>query len=130
MCITYLRFRKAMIYNNLMHTLPYRTPGQPYATWVIMTALILLTLTNGFQVFFPSEWNPSDFVAAYITLPIFLVLYLGHKAFSLKQKGPLFARRVEDIDVTTGIKEMDELAARDVERVPKNWLEKAWFWLA
>lgn len=40
------------------------------------------------------------------------------------------ARRTEEIDVTTGKKEMDELEAIDEERVPRNWLERAWFWLA
>lgn len=129
-CITYLRFRKAMIYNNLMHTLPFRTPLQPYATYFVLFFLILLTLTNGFQVFFPSQWNVADFLAAYITLPIFVILYLGHKVWSLKSGGPVLARRVEDVDVTTGIKEMDELEEMDQPRVPKNWVEKVWFWLA
>jgi amino acid transporter len=41
-----------------------------------------------------------------------------------------FYTRVEDIDVWTGKKEMDELEATDVPPVPKNWLEKFWFWLA
>jgi amino acid transporter len=30
----------------------------------------------------------------------------------------------------TGKKEMDELAEREVPRKPKNWLQRAWFWLA
>ena len=68
----------------------------------------------------------SNFLAAYITIPIFLVLYLGHKAYYRTR----FAIRVEDVDVWTGKKEMDDMCAADVEPVPRNWLEKAWFWLA
>lgn len=124
--ITYLRFRKAMNYNNALHVLPFRTPLQPYATYAALFILIILTLTNGFQVFFPSEWSASNFLAAYITIPIFLVLYLGHKAI---KRGPWMIK-VSDADIWSGKKEMDELSATYTEPVPKNWLQKAWFWLA
>ncbi|KAJ6446853.1 proline-specific permease [Purpureocillium lavendulum] len=122
--ITYLRFRKAMHHNNMWHVLPYRTPLQPYATWITLVVVSLLTITNGFQTFMP--FSAKDFVAAYITLPVFLILYLGHKIFF---RTPLCIP-LEEIDVTTGKKEMDELEAMEEERVPKNWLQKAWYWLA
>ncbi|KAK1818384.1 hypothetical protein LTR12_007180 [Friedmanniomyces endolithicus] len=140
--ITYLRFRKAMQCKELLHTLPYRTPLQPYATYFVLGLVTILTLTNGFPVFFPANWNISDFLAAYITLPVFLVLYLGHKTWSSVRwvnsmqesswKGGFwsFARRVEDIDVVTGKREMDEMEALDVPSVPRNWVEKVWYWLA
>lgn len=124
--ITYLRFRAAFKYNNLLETLPYKTPFQPYATYFTLFIISLLTLTNGFQVFWPSKFNASDFLAAYITLPIFLVLYFGHKAFC---RTP-WATKLEDIDCLTGKKEMDELAEMEMERVPKNLLQQVWFWLA
>jgi amino acid transporter len=78
----------------------------------------LLTLTNGFQVFVAGKWNYKDFLAAYITLPAFLVLYIGHKLWSRTYFQ--FAKPVQDIDVVTGKKEMDELCANDVPPVPKN----------
>ncbi|OTA92716.1 hypothetical protein M434DRAFT_396275 [Hypoxylon sp. CO27-5] len=124
--ITYIRFRKAMEYHGLLDSLPFRTPLQPYATYVTLFIITILTLTNGFQVFFPSEWSASSFLAAYITIPIFLVLYLSHKIYYRTR----FAIRVEDVDVWTGKKEMDDMCAADVEPVPRNWAEKAWFWLA
>jgi amino acid transporter len=124
--ITYLRFRSAMEYHGLLHTLPYRTPFQPYATYFVLFIVSLLTITNGFQIFFPSKFNVSDFLAAYITLPIFIVLYAGHKIWF---RTP-FARPIPDIDIITGKKEMDELAEMEVKRVPKNFLQRAWFWLA
>lgn len=124
--ITYLRFRKALQFRNLLHTLPYRTALQPYATYVTLVVLVVLTLTNGFAVFFPGKWSVADFLAAYITLPIFLFLYIAHKAWF---RTPL-ARKVEDIDVITGVREMDALEAEDVPPVAKNWLQKIWYWLA
>ncbi|KAK4560348.1 hypothetical protein LTR86_005544 [Recurvomyces mirabilis] len=125
--ITYLRFRKSMSINGMLSALPYRTPLQPYATYVVLFIVVLLTLTNGFAVFFPSAWSASSFLASYITLPIFMVLYVGHKLWT---KNWRFALKIEEVDVMTGKKEMDELEATDVVPVAKNWLEKAWFWLA
>ncbi|KAK6827589.1 proline-specific permease [Apiospora arundinis] len=99
--ITYIRFRKAMEFNKVMHTMPFRTPLQP-------------------------KWSVADFLAAYITIPIFLALYLGHK---LWHRTPL-CRKIEDIDVYTGVKEMEELEAMDEPPVAKNLWQKVWFWIA
>lgn len=124
--ITYLRFRKAMIHNGLLDSLPYRGIFQPYGTYFALLMISLLTLTNGFVVFTKGNWDVKNFIAAYITLPIFLCLYLGHKIY--------FRTRlyipVQEIDATTGKKEMDELEALDVPPVPRNFLEKMWFWIA
>jgi amino acid transporter len=124
--ITYIRFRKALNYQNLLHTLPYRTPFQPYLVYVILFVICLLTLTNGFHVFFKQNWSAANFLAAYITLPAFLVLYVGHKIFFRTS----FCIPVENIDVITGKKEMDELCALDEDPVPKNWLQRIWYWIA
>ncbi|KAI0813861.1 amino-acid permease inda1 [Xylaria sp. FL0064] len=124
--ITYIRFRKAMVYHNMLEALPFRTPLQPYATWFILFLVTILTLTNGFQVFVPANWSASSFLAAYITIPIFAALYIGHKIWF---RTP-FAIKTEDVDVITGKKEMDELAESEEEPIPRNWLQKAWFWLA
>ncbi|KAK4193201.1 amino acid permease/ SLC12A domain-containing protein [Podospora australis] len=124
--ITYLRFRSAMKFRGLLDTLPFRTIGQPYLTWFMLGLVSLLTLTNGFQVFAKGRWNYKDFLAAYITIPAFLLLYVGHKLWF---RTP-FVKPLEEIDVLTGKKEMDELCEADEEPVPKNFLQKIWFWIA
>ncbi|KAI1505064.1 amino-acid permease inda1 [Biscogniauxia marginata] len=124
--ITYLRFRKAMEHHGMLDSLPFRTPLQPYATYFVLFLIVVLTLTNGFQVFFPSEWSVSSFLASYITIPVFLVLYFGHK---LIFRTPL-AIRIEDVDTWTGKKEMDEMCALDEEPIARNWIMKCWYWLA
>jgi amino acid transporter len=85
-----------------------------------------LTLTNGFQVFFPKNWSAASFLAAYITIPVFLALYIVHKVF---RRTP-FAIKISEIDIMTGKKEMDELSASYTEPLPKNWLQKVWLWIA
>lgn len=124
--ITYLRFRAAFIHHNLLHTLPYKTRFQPYATYITLFIISLLMITNGFQVFWPDKFNVSDFLAAYITLPIFLVLYLGHKVVT---RTP-WCIGLDEVDCLTGKREMDELAEMEVVRVPRNWVERVWFWVA
>jgi amino acid transporter len=39
-------------------------------------------------------------------------------------------RRKQDIDILTGKEEADALEMLDVVPVPRNWLEKVWFWVA
>lgn len=115
-----------MQYNGMLEALPYRTALQPYATWFALLIISLLTITNGFYIFIHGNWDARDFVAAYITLPIFLVLYLGHKIWF---RTSLYIK-TSRIDVITGKKEMDELEALDSPPIPKNMLEKIWFWIA
>lgn len=123
--MTYLRFRRALEQNNLLDSLPYRTPLQPYSTWAILVVLSVLIITNGFQTLM-TPFKVNDFIAAYVTLPAFFVLYIGHKLWF---RTPACIP-ISKVDVISGKKEMDELEATDEERVPRNRLQKAWYWLA
>ncbi|KAH9908973.1 amino acid permease/ SLC12A domain-containing protein [Xylariomycetidae sp. FL2044] len=58
-------------------SLPYRAPLQPWLAYYGLFFCVLILLTNGFTVFI--EWSTSDFFAAYISLILFLVLFIGHK---------------------------------------------------
>ncbi|KAL8948742.1 MAG: hypothetical protein Q9222_005095 [Ikaeria aurantiellina] len=124
--ITYIRFRRALEFNGLLDQRPYKSPGQPYTSYCALFILSILTLTNGFQVFFPGKFTASSFLAAYITLPIVIVLYLGHKIWF---RTPLFIR-VDKIDIYSGKEEADRLEELDVPPVAKNVWEKIWFWIA
>ena len=65
-------------------------------------------------------------VSAYITIPIFLTLYLGHKIWF---RTPWVYRK-EDVDIFTGKDEADHLEEIDIPPVPKNFLQRIWFWIA
>lgn len=62
-------------------------------------------------------------IIAYITIPAFLMLYLGHKIWL---RGP-WVRPVSEIDVLTGKAEADELERLEMRRDPRNLWEKIWF---
>ncbi|MCJ1450203.1 hypothetical protein MMC28_000532 [Mycoblastus sanguinarius] len=124
MLIAYLRFRKALIYNCTLRSLPYTSAGQPYTTYSALSVLILLSLTNGFQVFFPGNFSAGSFLAAYITIPVFLALYLGHKMWT---RTP-WIWKFEEVDVWTGKEEADRMEEEDIAPAGKTLLEKIWFW--
>lgn len=118
--IAYLRWRKAIAWNNFEDKVPLKTPLQPYGTWFAIIFFAIVALTNGYEVFF--SWNTSNFIAAYITFPFFFVLYVGHKIW---YRTP-FLTRVEDIDLTTGQDEVEEEKELDP---PKSAYEKCMRWL-
>ena len=105
---------------------PYKTLMQPYTTYFTLVILCLLTLTNGFDVFFPGRFTAASFLAAYITIPMFLMLYFGHKFWF----GTPLMYQVNEIDVLTGKDEADRLEEEDIAPIPRNVFEKIWFWLA
>lgn len=126
--ITYLRFRKAIQYNDIK--VPYKAKLQPYSTYFTMGFLLVVVLTNGYVVFFPQNWNLSDFFASYINIPLFILLYVGHLIYR-KIKGNLssYYLKVADIDVITGKSLADKIEDSYPEREPKNVYEKVWFWI-
>ena len=97
-----------------------------------MIILTLLCLTNGFQVFFPGNFSVTSFLAAYITIPLFFILYLGHKVWA---RTP-WVRPIESVDMWSGKDEADreEENERDIEErnppsEPPSLLRRIWSWL-
>ncbi|KAL4946739.1 proline-specific permease [Aspergillus oleicola] len=124
--LTYLRFRKALQFHGMLDSLPFKTPLQPWGTYYVMFVISILTLTNGYAVFFPGNFNASDFLVSYIVIAIFIVLYVGHKIW---YRTP-WMTKVSEIDIFTGKDEIDRLCENDLERHPRNWLERIWWWIA
>ena len=64
----------------------------------------MVWLALGFSVFFPGNFSTSNFLSAYVNIPIFIVLYIFFKFF-LKSK----IYSTTEIDITTEL----ELIARE-----------------
>jgi amino acid transporter len=56
---------------------------------------LLILITNGFTVFI--EWNTSDFFACYVSVMLFIVLYVGHKIVYRTKWIPL-----AEVDISKG----------------------------
>ncbi|KAL4743951.1 proline-specific permease [Aspergillus similis] len=123
--IAYLRFRKALQFHGMLDMLPFKTPLQPYGTYYVMFIISILTLTNGYAVFFPGRFTASDFLVSYIVFAIFLALYAGHKIW---YRTP-WLTKVSEVDIFTGKDEIDRMCENDMERQPRNWLERVWWWI-
>lgn len=133
-CVSYLRFRKAVLSNNLYEKLPFKTWGQPYMVCYSLFVIALITITNGYQIFIPRFWSYQDFIAAYITLPLFILLWIGHKVWNWKKNGVPLTKlyySVDEIDVLTGLEEIEEKTSDlDRERVyPGTIWKKFLDWL-
>ena len=108
-CIIFIRFRRACKIQNV--TAPYKSRVQPYGAWICLFLFIFLLLANGFTVFYPGNWTLSGFLTTYIGIPIFIVVWLGHK-LTVGRNDPWWISAA-DVDLTTNLAE--------VEADAENW---------
>ena len=97
-CINYchIRFMQALNAQGISRSeLPYVAPFQPYLSWYGLFFNFLILITNGFTVFI--DWDTSDFFACYISVILFVVLYVGHKLVFRAKVVPL-----EKVDLVKG----------------------------
>ncbi|WQF79100.1 Putative amino acid permease/ SLC12A domain-containing protein [Colletotrichum destructivum] len=65
--------------------LPYRSPGQPYVSWITLFMVFLVVFFSGFDVFTTGNFTASGFLTCYVNVFVFAVLYLFFK-FYLKSR--------------------------------------------
>ncbi|KAL8828990.1 MAG: hypothetical protein Q9191_002270 [Dirinaria sp. TL-2023a] len=122
--IAYIQFHKALRAHGVdRNTLVFKSPFQPFTAYFSLFFFAIITIFNGFYVFKP--WSIDDFVTAYVGIPIYLVLYVFWKIF----KRTSFVRPSQ-ADIFTGKAALDAADAHWPERVPRNILERIWFWIA
>lgn len=74
----HIAFMRALAARNFSRdTLPYKAAWQPWFAWYGLFFNVLIILTNGFTAFIP--WNTTNFFTAYISVILFVVMYVGHK---------------------------------------------------
>ncbi|KAL4737640.1 amino acid permease-domain-containing protein [Aspergillus similis] len=93
----HLAFMRALKARNISRDLlPYKALWQPWFSWYGLFFNVLIIITQGFTAWIP-EFSVTDFFVAYISLILFVVLYLGHKIVYR----PAFIRPIE-ADIDTG----------------------------
>lgn len=79
--LSHIKFMRSMAAQNMPRSaLPYIAPLQPYLAYYGLFFNVLITLTQGFTVFI--DWDVADFFTDYISLILFVVLYVAHKLIS------------------------------------------------
>ncbi|RSH80779.1 hypothetical protein EHS25_007115 [Saitozyma podzolica] len=103
--ITYLRFKKGLAAQGIdRKQFHYHSRLQPFAAyWVIFWSAIVI-IFNGWEVFTKGNWDASNFVVAYINIPIFALL-IG--AYYLVKKPEWI--RAEDLDFVSNIPTDEEV---------------------
>ncbi|TVY36209.1 putative proline-specific permease [Lachnellula subtilissima] len=128
-CVAYIRFHKALKAQGVdRNTLVFRSHFQPYTAWMALIFFALIIIFNGFDVFVGehhSHWNVTNFLIAYIGIPIFFCLYGFWKIF---KRSPLI--QPADADITTGKAALDAADEKWPEQAPRNVFERVWFWIA
>lgn len=97
--------------------LPFKAMWQPWFAWYGLVFNVIIIFTQGFTAFIP--WNVTDFFIAYVSIILFVVLFVGHMIV----KGPKFVKSI-DADITTGcLEEAEEKSGFTyVEPVQKGFL--------
>ncbi|KAK2060665.1 amino acid permease [Colletotrichum caudatum] len=119
--VTYLRFYaglKAQGYSR--NELPYRSPGQPYVSWVTLVMVCLIVFFSGFDVFTTGNFTASGFLTCYLNIFIFAALYIF---FKLRLKSRVIA--VDKMDLETEFTSIrQEKAQEEVYGPPKRDLKQ------
>ncbi|CAL3969685.1 unnamed protein product [Diplocarpon coronariae] len=101
-------------------TLPYKAFWEPFFAWYGLFFNLLIIITQGFTSFIP--WNVSSFFAAYISLILFVVLFVGHKLVTRTR----YVRSLE-ADIDTGASK-DEDAPDSIADPTTVW-SRFWAWM-
>ncbi|KAK5660819.1 hypothetical protein OQA88_12188 [Cercophora sp. LCS_1] len=106
-CLSFLGFMRAMKAQGVSRDdMPYRSPWQPYTAIYGLVLNIIVALTQGFTCFMP--WKVADFFAAYISLFLFIIIYIVHKVVT---RSPLANPR--EVDLVRGRLSYDSDSARE-----------------
>ena len=117
-CIIYLRFRKATFAQGITD-LPFRSRFQPYLAYLCMVVFTLLMLLSGYKVFLPGYWKAASFLTAYIGIPIFVILYFGHR-FTIG-KNDAWCHSIEEMDLVSGLAEII------AQEEPRKQRDEKWY---
>lgn len=126
-CVVFLRFRKALAAQGI--AVPYQSKIQPYGAWICLVTFTFLLLMNGFTQFYPGQFTAGGFLTTYLGIPLFLILWLGHKLIA-GRKNP-WMWQPSEVDLTTGQREVEadaEMWTRlEEHKHEQNGTAKKWY---
>ncbi|KAL5605994.1 hypothetical protein BROUX41_006213 [Berkeleyomyces rouxiae] len=120
MCSAYLGFFYAMRSQGISRdTLPYKGILQPYAAWYGLVGTFTMTFVGGYAVFLPGNWDIPTFLFSYTMVMVVPVMFVVWKLL----KGTTWRRR-EDVDLISGVEEVEEYTMNYVEEKETDWYNR------
>ncbi|ORX54434.1 hypothetical protein DM01DRAFT_1407290 [Hesseltinella vesiculosa] len=117
--IVQYRFRQAFVKQGRdLDDLPYKSPYFPYPSLICSVLCFAIIIGQGYTAFTPT-FDAGKFVANYIGIIPFFVLYIIHKAVVRK---PFVA--VKDMDFETGRVKRADIDKYLAEKVDETWYQK------
>ncbi|CCD23555.1 amino acid permease GAP1 NDAI_0B05220 [Naumovozyma dairenensis CBS 421] len=128
-CLCHIRFRMALkAQGRSTNELPFVSPaGIIGSSWGLFM-LLLMFIAQFYVALFPPGSKPSAevFFESYLSFPIVLAFYFGHKIY--KKNWKLFIK-AEDMDIDTGRRETDlELLKQEIEEEKAILATKGWWY--
>ncbi len=94
--VCHLRFRRAWVaQGRAVANLKFRSRFYPYGPWIALALFVVVIFGANASVFQAPVFSWFDFIASYAIVPVFLMLYLGHKIRNRTQVVPLKACNFE-----------------------------------
>ncbi|TID28724.1 hypothetical protein CANINC_002351 [Pichia inconspicua] len=119
----HLRFMDILKSQNISRdTLPFKANFGPVIAWITEFFLVLIVLIQGYSVFF--DFNAKDFFAAYVSLMIFVVFWLGSQLTVYKNEPWLIP--IESVDLEKYARDLDVEIWDDEEDKPKTIWDRFW----
>ena len=88
--ICHYRFRKAYVHQGRnLKDLKYKASLYPFGPILALLMCIIIIIGQGYSYITPNEIDWNGIIAAYIGLPLFLVLYIGYKTKNKTKVIPL-----------------------------------------
>ena len=117
----HIAFMRALAQRSIPRdSLPYKAFWEPWFAYYGLFFNILIILTQGFTAFIP--WNVTDFFIAYVSVILFVTLYVGHKVIMRTS----FVKASE-ADIDTGCSNYDDTNWSYTE--PTTLWGKFWAWV-
>ncbi|GME76017.1 unnamed protein product [[Candida] boidinii] len=100
-------------------TLPYKALFMPWFAYYAAFFVFVIIFIQGYESFF--DFTASKFFTAYISIILFVVLWLGSQ-FTLYRKDPWFIP-IADVDIDSDSRVVDEEVW---DETPQTWYDRFW----
>jgi lysine-specific permease len=88
--VCHLRFRKAWVaQGRSLDDLKFKSKFYPYGPWIALVLFLVVLFGANIGVFQTPVFSWFDFITDYLMIPVFVILYLGHKYLNKTRVIPL-----------------------------------------